>query len=390
MPELTRRERRRLLLSLTAHVLIVLLAADGLMRQLPSLGLGVFRYYTVLSNCFLLLGSALCAFYEAAILRGKRFFIPEWVSLLQYFAVCTVALTLFVVLFVLIPLGGGLRAAPFYLFSRTMLGHHLLCPLLGMAAFVLLDDSSLGDSRVPLCALAPTLLYAVVSVALNVLRVWRGPYPFLLVYEQPVWASCLWFAAIPGLAYVLARLIWRLHGRFADAEEASDGPLPPEERGWSADGYIVDQDCFHAYTYRTIPASTNACGAIAAYDLRRFDGQEAEFPAVLAEMDAMHALHIPGPTLLSVMRRYLRRYLPGWREVRGRDAALRAMKCARMCLLRYREQRVPHFVAAVRADEARLRFFNVCDGEEDVRLTPEAFLAAHYDGGPIRLIWWEG
>ena len=34
-----------------------------------------------------------------------------------------------------------------------------------------------------------------------------GPYPFLHVYEQPVWASVLWFIAIPGGAYLIALLL---------------------------------------------------------------------------------------------------------------------------------------------------------------------------------------
>jgi hypothetical protein len=34
-----------------------------------------------------------------------------------------------------------------------------------------------------------------------------GPYPFLHVYEQPVYMSIIWFAAILGGAYFMAWLL---------------------------------------------------------------------------------------------------------------------------------------------------------------------------------------
>ena len=38
----------------------------------------------------------------------------------------------------------------------------------------------------------------------------EGPYPFLMVYKQPVWASVLWLIAIPGGAYLIALLLYKL------------------------------------------------------------------------------------------------------------------------------------------------------------------------------------
>ena len=87
---------------------------------------------------------------------------------------------------------------------------------------------------------------------------------------------------------------------------------------WTAEGYIQNQDLLEGYIYRTIPAKENSCGPIAVYNLCRHMGRELQFEDLLREMDGMHLLHMPGPTLMHVMRRCLTKYLPGWQEVHGR------------------------------------------------------------------------
>lgn len=164
---------------------------------------------------------------------------------------------------------------------------------------------------------------------------------------------------------------------------------PPETAGWTSDGYIKNQDCFSAHTYRTIPASENCCGPVAVFNLRRHEGHDVRFPDVLAEMDGLHLLHVPGPTLMYVMRGYLRRHLPGWREVHGRSGALAAAERSRMGVIRYHEQHVPHFVGYYRVDGASFRFLNVCDGQEDVVMPMADFGAGHLRGGSVKLICWE-
>ena len=376
-----------ILLSFLLDAAIVVLGAVGAALSLRINGWGMFQFYTLDSNLFLLLACAVQAWYEANILRGKRFFVPSWVRVLKYFAVCTVMVTFFVVLFILVPLAGGLPMLIPYLTQGSMLYHHLLCPVLGALSFLLLDRVRLPDRRVTLWALAPTLLYALVTIVLNAARLLRGPYPFLHVYEQPVYMSVVWCVVICGLAWVLAFLVWKLSLRLGIPRETP--PAIPEAEGWTADGYIRDQDALSSYTYRTIPASDNSCGPVAAFDLRRHEGHDVDFPGVLAEMDGMHLLRVPGPTFLCVMRKYFRKYLPGWHEVHGQDACLAAAEKSRMGVFRYHEQRVPHFVPYYRADGDVFRFFNVSDGAEDTSLTMADFAKEHFLGGSVKLIYWE-
>ena len=100
----------------------------------------------------------------------------------------------------------------------------------------------------------------------------------------------------------------------------------PLSAGFSEDGYIIDQDCFHEYRYRTMRADINSCGWIAAYNIRHFLGQDAEWDDVRREMEEMHVLNIPGPTHMRVMRQYLNKYISGVMISYGKEQALEAAK----------------------------------------------------------------
>ena len=156
----------------------------------------------------------------------------------------------------------------------------------------------------------------------------------------------------------------------------------PLSEGFSPDGYIRDQDCFSAVRYRTMPASINGCGWIAAYNLFRFLGRTEEWDTVRRELDDLHRIRMPGPTLLPVMRSYLLSRIPELVETRGREAALAAAWRSRAGIFRYREEKVPHFVSYLRTEEG-YRFFNVADGLEDCRMSMERFGREHLLGGYV-------
>ncbi len=157
----------------------------------------------------------------------------------------------------------------------------------------------------------------------------------------------------------------------------------PIAEGFSADGYICDQDCFSSLRYRGIPASINGCGWIAAYNLRRFAGQDPDWDQTRREMDAMHRLRAPGPTSMRVMREYLARFLPEVRETQGREAAIRSAAQSRAGIFRYREGQEPHFICYLRQADGRFRFLNMADGQEDCLLDMEAFGREHLRGGYV-------
>ena len=158
--------------------------------------------------------------------------------------------------------------------------------------------------------------------------------------------------------------------------------LTPAE-GISSDGYITDQDCFSSVRYRGMRADINGCGWIAAYNLRHALGQEADWDEVRQEMDAMHTLRFPGPTLMRIMRSYLAKYVPDYRETAGREEAAQAAKESFAGIFRYQEGHEPHFISFVRQPDGRFRFFNVTDGLEDCVMPMSRFQEEHLIRGHV-------
>ena len=163
----------------------------------------------------------------------------------------------------------------------------------------------------------------------------------------------------------------------------NEGSSKTPAEGFSSDGYIINQDCFSSVRYRTITSDMNGCGWIAAYDLRRALGHTVSWEEVLAELDSMHRLRIPGPTLMRFMREYLDRYVPGWVETAGREEAIAAALESRAGIFRYQEEHVPHFVCFIRQEDGNFRFFNVADGLEDSIMPMERFAREHLTHGTV-------
>ena len=380
-----------MILTAVFNAAIVVCGCIGTYLHYLKYGIGMLQYYTVCSNLFALLTGVICLYFNAKCLLGLRFFIPSWAKVLKYLSTCTLMVTMFIVIFVLVPLyGGGTETLIYFLFTGEMLYHHLLCPLLALVSFVWIDEGSFaGERKLPLLAVAPTLLYGVIVTVLNIVGVVYGPYPFLQVTTQPLWQSALWYGAILALAYALAFLVWKLRNRFGYTSDRAPEISHAESEGYTADGYIKNQDCFSAYSYRTIPASNNGCGCIAVYNLRHHAGQDVKIGEVFSELEKLHFLNIPGPTYLHAMRKYLRKYLPDFTEVTGREESLAAAQGSEMGLFRYNEQRVAHFVPYVRTADGAFRFFNVCDGQEDAVMPMEHFVREHCVEGKVRLLYWK-
>lgn len=155
--------------------------------------------------------------------------------------------------------------------------------------------------------------------------------------------------------------------------------------GFSEDGYIIDQNAFAGYPYRKMSSDVNGCGWIAAYNLRRAAGQDPDFDAVRRDMDAMIRLRVPGPTPMRVIRRYLAD-TAGTRYTAGKARALAAARDSRAGVLRYWEDKVPHFIAFLRLADGRYRFLNVADGQEDLTLPMDTFFETHCTRGYIRVL----
>ena len=115
------------------------------------------------------------------------------------------------VVFVLAPMYGP-DGHYVMLLTSSMLYNHFLNPVTAFLSFVLLERAPALPRRAIGCAMAPTLVYGGIMLAANVARVYKGPYPFFYVYEQPLWVSGMWVVVILGGALLIAWMVWKLGG----------------------------------------------------------------------------------------------------------------------------------------------------------------------------------
>ncbi len=212
-----RSEGAKLKAALAVNLLIVILEVLTFSRSLPVYGMRIFVYYTEDSNLLSLIASAVFAVSAGLALRNGKNSVPVSVRTLRYVATCCLTVTFLTVAFVFAPMigKGGIRMM---LLSGAMLFTHLLCPAAAVLSFLLLEHRPVLMKKTAWIALIPTVLYATVAVLLNIFRIWKGPYMFLLVYEQPVWASVLWGILILGGAYLVGKGLLSANRKIGRAE----------------------------------------------------------------------------------------------------------------------------------------------------------------------------
>ena len=196
------KNKNKLIAFLIINIIISILETIAFVLVIQRRSNEWFRYYTQLSNLFLLACSLMNICFTARTIKtGKNF--PRILSLLSYMATCTTTVTLIIVLFVLSWMVGDLW---WLLTYDSMLYMHTLCPILAIITLkIFIPEHQTKKSA--LIALVPTIIYAIVGIVMNILRIWDGPYPFLQVYNQPIWASFGWAIVILGVAYLIARLL---------------------------------------------------------------------------------------------------------------------------------------------------------------------------------------
>ena len=213
--------RKKTAFCLALQSAIVLEECLGAILSIGEYHTSLFAYYTCDSNLFLLAVSAVVLCSCVRLLLGRDSRLSCRLLLFRYFATCTTTVTFLVVVLIFAPLAGP-GAYPRLLLKGSLKYMHFLCPVLALISFLFSEDHSYLRFRHTLYAMIPTFLYALVTVVLNVARIIRGPYPFLYVYEQPLWASFLWAVIILGTAWLIAVGLYLLKRGRGDRGSPSD------------------------------------------------------------------------------------------------------------------------------------------------------------------------
>lgn len=201
--------------AICVHFAVVIMEIIAISVSWNKQGIHMFVYFTELSNIF---GALVCLVYGCFLIsqlrNGKA--VPEYMKILRFVSAGALALTFFTVIFVLAPIAGSkpdytmAESYIAYLTHDSMIVTHTLGPLSVIFSFLFLDNFETDRFKKVFFGIIPTVLYVIVSVTMNVLRIWVGPYPFLHVYEQPVWVSIMWLFVMTGFSFFLCFCLWAL------------------------------------------------------------------------------------------------------------------------------------------------------------------------------------
>ncbi len=191
--------------AIAMNLAIIFFEIIGFMLAFSYNGWNVFVYYTQDSNALALIAAILfvcSAMWQEQGHKHKKF--DKFVHMLKYMAVVSVTLTLIVVITIL---SWTTKYTLWQLLTQhSMLFHHTICPILCIVSFLFCEKYNYQKKHAWV-GIGFTLMYAVVTIFLNLIGELEGPYPFLKVYSQPWWASLLWCVTILGGAYAIARLL---------------------------------------------------------------------------------------------------------------------------------------------------------------------------------------
>lgn len=202
--------KRNFYISLGLNLVIVIMEIAGLIMSMNRNHSSSLKYYTEESNIFALITSCIFCVASFCVIKSAKFELPKWVQLLKYLSTCCLTVTLIVVITILAPMGGKGSLKNLMLYD-SLIFHHFLCPVVALISFIFFETGMKFNIKTTLIALSPTVLYAIVTVILNIAKLLVGPYDFLKVYEQTPLMSVIWFIVICGGAWVFALVILKLN-----------------------------------------------------------------------------------------------------------------------------------------------------------------------------------
>ena len=185
---------QKLKVAFALNLIVVILEVYATANSLTHFKMDMFQYYTIDSNIIAMFSSLFYIFFY----RKQK---PLALAIFRLLAAVNLSLTFLIVLFVLSPSMGGIYVV---MFQGNSLFQHFFCPIITVISFFCFEKDITASKGMWRILPLPTAVYAAIMIFLNISYVIEGPYPFLHVYEQPVWVSFLWVIAILSLISFLS------------------------------------------------------------------------------------------------------------------------------------------------------------------------------------------
>ena len=179
------------------NLILVILEVIALIHDIYVFGAGLFVWYTIDSNVLQLLVSA-----SVLLILQREETISKKLTAVHFVSAVGLTVTFLIAAFVLAPQGG----IAYYFLDNVAPINHLIAPALSVASLLFLEKSELPGRAVVFLPASATMLYGLICLVLNAMRLIDGPYFFLQVYSQPASMIVIWFAIIAALCVGLASL----------------------------------------------------------------------------------------------------------------------------------------------------------------------------------------
>ena len=185
-------------LALGSNILLIVLASLGLYFSIVDKN--AFLYYSDNAGMFVLSASIL---YVIIVLAKKE---PNFLCLaLRYVSTACLVLTLVGTFYVATTTGENYLDS---FIKGSHLFNNLLCPIVSFVSFTLFEgDRRLNKKKTIWYALIPTVIYGVIMLVCNLTNTFTGPYPFMMINDNPVYVTVIVFVVTLVLNYIIGRFL---------------------------------------------------------------------------------------------------------------------------------------------------------------------------------------
>lgn len=185
-------------LALGSNILLIVLASLGLYFSIVDKN--AFLYYSDNAGMFALSSSII---YVIVVLTKKE---PNFLSLaLRYVSTACLLLTLVGTFYVATTTGENYLDS---FIKGSHLFNNLLCPIVSFVSFTLFEgDRRLNKKKTIWYALIPTVIYGIIMLVCNLTNTFTGPYPFMMINDNPVYVTVIVVIVTIVLNYVIGRFL---------------------------------------------------------------------------------------------------------------------------------------------------------------------------------------
>ena len=181
-------------LALGSNILLIVLASLGLYFSIVDKN--AFLYYSDNAGMFALSSSII---YVIIVLAKKE---PNFLCLaLRYVSTACLVLTLVGTFYVATTTGENYLDS---FIKGSHLFNNLLCPIVSFVSFTMFEgDRRLNKKKTIWYALIPTVIYGIIMLVCNVSNTFTGPYPFMMINDNPVYVTMIVVIVTIVLNYVI-------------------------------------------------------------------------------------------------------------------------------------------------------------------------------------------